>query len=462
MKLGTIIAGSLYMSNIITSSISGVKNNWHYAWIIILIAGIMHMAGGSIRQAFGVLIVPLEPEFGWSPVLSTLAYSLASVVGALLAPISGIATDRFGARKVILVGVAFFFLGSMVTGAATEVWHIWISYGLGLGVAQAAFNVPILTAATYWFRTKLGLGIGLLQASHGLGPAVLAIVVSFLINSVEWRATFWAIGVFGAIVMLVLMVFFRNRPSDMGLRAFGAPITEQISADVSPMIADLRSKAYRIAMQGTTAFWKLVAVHGLGCMGHSIIIIYVIPMAIQHGIHALAAAGILTTLVSVSVLTRFLTPVCADYLGARKTMAVMFVLQGLPVLMLFWTQELWQFYLFAAIFGFGYGGEGSAFPIINRRYYGRGPMGRSFGWQQFGAGSGMAIGAWGGGALFALVGTYNLTILVSVGASLLGALVILSMEPDNRVLIPAWEDSLPPEARSDFEASPTAAGAPAD
>ena len=74
----------------------------------------------------------------------------------------------------------------------------------------------------------------------------------------------------------------------------------------------------------------------------------------------------------------------------------------------------------------------------------------------------MAIGAWGGGALFALVGTYNLTILVSVGASLLGALVILSMEPDNRVLIPAWEDSLPPEARSDFEASPTAAGAPAD
>ena len=462
MHFGTIIARSLNMKNVITSSVLSVRKNWHYAWIIILIAAIMHMAGGSIRQAFGVLIVPMETQFGWSPVSSTLAYALASVVGALLAPISGIATDRFGARKVILVGILFFFLGSMVTGAASNVWHIWLSYGLGLGVAQAAFNVPIITAATYWFRTNLGLGIGLLQASHGLGPAVLAIVVSFLINSVEWRATFWAIGVFGVIIMLILMLFFRNKPSDMGIRAFGAPATEEIAPDVSPAIAAIRSKAYRMAMQATMTFWKLVAVHGLGCIGHSIIIIYVIPMAIKQGIDPLAAAGILTTLVAVSVLTRFLTPVCADYLGARKMMVAMFVLQGLPVLMLFWTQELWQFYLFAVIFGFGYGGEGSAFPIINRQYYGRGPMGRSFGWQQFGAGSGMAIGAWGGGALFVLAGSYTLTILVSVGASLLGALIIFSMEPDNTVLIPSWEDSLPSEARSDFQVAPNSAGASAD
>ena len=143
-------------------------------------------------------------------------------------------------------------------------------------------------------------------------------------------------------------------------------------------------------------------------------------------------------------------------------MVAMFVLQGLPVLMLFWTQELWQFYLFVVIFGFGYGGEGAAFPIINRQYYGRGPMGRSFGWQQFGAGSGMAIGAWGGGALFVLAGSYTLTILVSVGASLLGALIIFSMEPDNTVLIPSWEDSLPSEARSDFQVAPNSAGASAD
>ena len=79
------------------------------------------MAGGSIRQTFGVLIVPFEVQLDWSPAASVLAYSLASIVGALLAPISGIATDRYGARKVILVGIVFFFFGAIFTGLATQV-----------------------------------------------------------------------------------------------------------------------------------------------------------------------------------------------------------------------------------------------------------------------------------------------------------------------------------------------------
>ena len=437
------------MLKLSTNRLSRPLSGVHYAWIIILIAAVLHMAGGSIRQAFGVLIVPLEIQFGWSPVSSTLAYALASIVGALLAPISGIATDRYGARKVILVGILFFFLGSLVTGAATQVWHIWISYGLGLGVAQAAFNVPIITAATYWFRTRLGLGMGLLQASHGLGPAVMAIVVTVLITSLDWRATFWGVGIVGTVVMLVMMLFFRSRPSDMGLRAYGAPLTEAVSQKIEPHIAQLRATAYRLTMQRTTAFWKLVGVHFLGCLGHSTVIIYVIPMAIRSGVESLAAAGVLTTLVSVSVLTRFLTPVSAEYLGAKKTMAFMFLLQGLPVLMLFWAHDLWQFYLFAVIFGLGYGGEGSAFPIINRQYFGRGPMGRSFGWQQFGAGSGMAFGAWVGGVLFVVFGDYGATILMSTIASVAGALILFSMEPTSRLLIPNWEDSLPTEARTE-------------
>ena len=341
-----------------------IKISLHYAWIIIAIAAVMHMAGGSVRQSFGVLIVPMEVEFGWSPVASTLAYSLASIVGALLAPISGIATDRYGARKVILVGIMFFFLGAMLTGGASQVWHIWISYGIGLGVAQAAFNVPIIATATYWFRTRLGLGIGLLQASHGLGPAVMAIVVSLLITSIDWKLSFFAIGTIGAVTMLGLMLFFRNRPSDVGIRAYGAPGDEPVLQRLDPIIERMRAKAYQVSMQGTSTFWKLVGVHYLGCVGHAIVIIYIIPIAIREGLDSLTAAGVLTTLVSVSVLTRFLTPVISDYLGAKRTMSTMFILQGLPVLMLFWTQDVWQFYLFAAIFGLGYGGEGKVDPIF--------------------------------------------------------------------------------------------------
>ena len=102
------------------------------------------------------------------------------------------------------------------------------------------------------------------------------------------------------------------------------------------------------------------------------------------------AAGVLNTLASVSGLTRILTPVLADSLGARGTMAIMYALQGVPVLMLFWINNTWILYLFAVVFGVGYGEEGSAFSIINRRYYGEGSSGRSFGWKLSGTILGMA------------------------------------------------------------------------
>lgn len=421
----------------------GLSTRVHYAWIVIAIAAFMHMAGGSIRQAFGVLIVPLQEDMGWNAATVTLAFALASITGALLAPISGICTDRYGARKVIMVGVATFAAGALLTGVVSEVWHLWISYGLFLGVAQACFNVPIITTASYWFRTHLGYGVGFLQASHGLGPAVMAIVVSVLITGASWRTAFWSIAIVGGIVMVVLMAFFRNRPSDIGIRAFGAPESGG-PAPVRDLAQErLRVKAYRTSMQSTSAFWKLVSIHFLGCVSHSIVIIYIIPIAVLAGMEEVAAAGVLSTLALVSVSTRFLAPVIADYIGARGTMATAFVWQGLPVLMLFWAHEPWHFYMFAVIFGIGYGGEGSAFPVINRQYFGRGPMGSSFGWQGFGAGSGMALGAWVGGALFWLFDSYSATIIVSTLTSVAGAFVIMSMEPTSRILIPNWEDSVP-------------------
>ena len=141
-------------------------------------------------------------------------------------------------------------------------------------------------------------------------------------------------------------------------------------------------------------------------------------------------------------------PVLVDSLGARSTMAVIYVLQGLQVLMLFWINNTWIFYLFAVVFGVGYGGEGSAFSIINRRYYGEGSPGRSFGWKLSGAMLGMATGGWISGVLFGFYDHYLLTIALSVTTSLAGASVIMSMDQTDRVLILDWEEGLPPEARS--------------
>ena len=115
-------------------------------------------------------------------------------------------------------------------------------------------------------------------------------------------------------------------------------------------------------------------------------------------------------------------------------MAVIYVLQGLPVLMLFWINNTWILYLFAVVFGVGYGGEGSP--------------DRSFGWKLSRTMLGMATRGWISGVLFGFYDHYLLTIALSVTTSLAGASVIMSMDQTDRVLILDWEEGLPPKRRS--------------
>ncbi len=420
----------------------------HYAWIIIGLSVLLYMAGGSITQAFGVVILPLQDEYGWSQGSITLAYGISAIMSAVLSPVVGIATDRYGGRPVLFVGVACFFIGTAISALATDVWHIWLAYGVFLGITQSCLNVALITTATYWFREKLGLGVGLLQCAGGVGPAGTTLLIGILLVHYDWRVAFWSLGIGCGTAMTMIVFFFRSKPSDMGLDPLGGAWSGSVGQEFSRDIRILRDKVRAASIQSTSAFWKLVMVHYLGCLSHAIVIVYIVPIAVLAGVGAVAAAGVLSTLALVSGLTRFLTPVLADSLGARGTMAVMYVLQGLPVLMLYWTNDTWSFYVFAVIFGIGYGGEGSAFPIINRRYYGEGSLGRSFGWQLSGAMLGMATGGWVGGVLFGFFDDYLLTIALSVAASLTGAVVIMSMDRTDRVLILDWEDRLPEEARS--------------
>ena len=420
----------------------------HYAWVIIGLSVLLYLGGGSITQAFGVVILPLQDEYGWGQGSITLAYGISAIISAVLSPVIGTATDKYGGRPVLFVGVVCFFIGTAMSAMATEVWHIWISYGLFLGVTQSCLNVALITTATYWFREKLGVGVGLLQCAQGVGPAGTTLLIGILLAHYDWRVAFWSLGIGGGAAMAIIVFFFRSKPSDMGLDPLGGAWSGAVGQKFSREIRMVRDKARAASIQSTSAFWKLVLVHYLGCVSHAIVIVYIIPIAVLSGVGPVAAAGVLSTLALVSGLTRFLTPVLADSLGARGTMAVMYVLQGLPVLMLFWTNDTWSFYLFAVVFGIGYGGEGSAFPIINRRYYGEGSLGRSFGWQLSGAMLGMATGGWIGGVLFGFYDDYLLTIALSVATSLAGAAVIMSMDQTDRVLILDWEEGLPPEARS--------------
>ena len=429
---------------------------WHYAWVIVTIIALMQMVGSSIRMAFGVFIYPLSEEFGWSQGSITLAYALSSIVTAMVSPLAGSLGDRFGARKSMMLGCTMFIGGMLLIGVVNQIWQFYLTFGVLLGVAQAIFLVPLIPSAMTWFRRHLGVGMGFLMAAWGLGPALTAPLMGLMIQQLGWRDTFWVTAAGSAVIMALLILKYSNRPEDRGLEPYGALLGDPPATRRSRSVD--RVKLFTKFMRHTKAYWNLSSIHFLGCVGHAVILVYIVPIAIEEGVSVVVAAGLLTVLSGVSIGTRLATPVLSDYIGPKTVMAVAYVLQGIPVVMLFWTHDVWLFYVFAAVFGIGYGGEAGGFPILNRRYYGQAPVGSAHGFQMLGAGLGMAVGGWVGGIVYDFTGTYNIALVISVIASIMGAVSIVLLERTDRMLIPDWETEYLPE-EDEPEAAPARAGA---
>jgi MFS family permease len=212
----------------------------------------------------------------------------------------------------------------------------------------------------------------------------------------------------------------------------------------------LRLKVFNQHTRQTRAFWNLPVIHALGCAGMGIVLIYVIPLAVQEGLSTTAAALTITIISLVSIASRLGAPVVAEMWGPRKVMAASLAIQALTVFILFWAHDPWMFYLFAASFGLGFGAEWTGYLEINRRYFGDGPMGSIYGWQMTGAFVGHAVTTFLAGLVIYVTDSFYPVFVLSAAFSAAGLLVIATLESTSHVLIPDWEDSLPPEARTNF------------
>ena len=471
----------------------------HYAWVIVAITALMRLVSSSFRMSFPALVPLIAAEFGWEVWLITLAFSLQWVISGAFGPPAGWLGDRYGARFTMTLGASLYIVGMILTGFMTEIWHLLLFFGVILSASMGIFQVPLTVAVTSWFRRHLGLGMGLLQSSQGLGPVIagpimLGLVAWFTIGAgaswSQWipvgspeslglRMAFWVPGIIGGVILLLLTRAFYNAPEDIGLRQLGASESETPRrAAPTGAAAKARTGVFLRQVRKTPAFWNLIGIHYWGCAGHSIVIVFLPAMIVStlepaggYGgaddpvllAASAVALGAAATMSMVSTITRFGVPIAADLLGSKWVMAACFFLQvapvGLLLIAILFYPAVWMFYLFAILFGIGFGGEMSAFPIINRQYYGNAPIGTTYGFQMMGAGAGMASGALLGSLLLALTGGYAATAALSFVMSLIGVVAIVFLPTTHRHQLPEWENDLPPELRP--QPAPPAAAAPA-
>ena len=424
----------------------------HRAWVILAILVVVQVIGQAISMSAGIMVPLLqdpEGQFGWNIVTIGSALALYYLVGSLTSPIAGMMGDRFGSRPIMFCCGALYLVSMFLVGIVTQAWQFFLAFGVLLAITQAFTFVPLQASVGGWFRRRLGLATGLLQAAGGVGAALLAPAVAALLEAFGWRETFWAISFVGGGLIILCSVFFRSKPSDVGTRAYGTRADDPPDIALSKDLLKLRLKIFGQHMRRTRAFWNLPTIHGLGCAGHGIVLIYAIPYATELGIGLTQAAWILSCISIFSIVGRFVVPILAEKIGGKPVMIVALFLQGVTVALLFIASDPWTFYLFGVMFGLGFGGEMSAYLVVNRQYFGTGPMATLYGFEIMGAMMGHAIATLLGGLVRELTGSYLPVFGLSMGFSIVGTLVILTLESTKQILIPDWEQSLPESARSE-------------
>ena len=325
--------------------------------MIVGLATLLQITTNFIGQAFAILIVALRDEFAWTLTAITMAYFLRSIVSAMLSPAAGWLGDRYGARSSLMAATLLYIAGLFLMGTMTQIWHLYIYYSLMLGISQSMFRVNIPTTVAAWFKRRLGLAVGIQQSAGGMGTSIMAPVLAILLARTDWQTAFWILAPVGGTIILILLWRFQGDPQDRGQAPYGADANEPppSASSTGPGMAKLRSKVFLRQALRTRAFWNLILIHHLGCIGHSVVMVGVVFYATTRGVGLETAAYIVSIYSLTSIISRFSTPVLADLWGAKGVMALAYFVQGITVALLLWTHEPWHFFLFAALFGLGDG-----------------------------------------------------------------------------------------------------------
>jgi len=408
------------------------KFKLHYAWVVLFAACVLNIASRADHGSFGVFVEPLVNIFGWSRGDISVAYSIAFIVGLPAVVIMGWLGDRYGARPLMIGAALLITIGTYLLGTIQELWEFYVFYGFFVGsMGHAAFTVLLPVIITRWFDRYMGLAVGIYWAAMGIGPMIFAPVFRWLIETRGWPQAFTLIASFVGVVLIAFSLLIRSNPREMGLKPYGAeksPPEPKAPAGRAGVASGDLGEVLR-----KRPVWLLIAIHHVGCAGHSIILAHIVSMAIVKGVSGMEAAGVLGTIAGASAISRFASAILAARFGGRILLTAALIGQSAPIFLLFFAHEAWSFYAFALIFGLFYGGEMVGFPIINRQLFGAGaPLSTIYSFQMVGAGTGMALGGWLGGFLFDVSGAYTWSVAAAILTTCVGIPLALALPRHKR------------------------------
>jgi MFS family permease len=405
------------------------RRNVHYGWIVAAVTFLTMLVTAAAMGAPGVLIVPLEREFGWDNAQISSALALRILLFGLFGPFAAAFMNRFGVRRVIVCALALIATGLLASLAMTQLWQLVLLWGVVVGIGTGLTAMVLAaTVATRWFNHRRGLVMGMLAASSATGQLLFLPLIAEFTTRFGWRgALIFVAGVLG-LTAIVALLFMRDRPSDLGLPLYGeAAVTAPPAAGAGLASLLLSPLATLKNCAPVPTFWVLFATFFVcGCSTNGLIQTHFVTLCHDYGLAATAAASVLAMMGAFDFIGTIGSGWLSDRFDNRWLLFWYYGLRGLSLLYLPFTD--FTFYglsVFAVFYGRDWIATVPPTVKLTADRFGRERAGMVFGWIFAGHQIGAATAAFGAGLVRTEYSTYLPAFFTAGMLCMVAALLVL-------------------------------------
>ncbi len=401
----------------------------YYGWAVVAATFLTLLVTAAAMGAPGVLIVPLEKEFGWTTSEISAALALRIFLYGLLGPFAAAFMNRFGVRRVAIVALVLISTGFLVSIGITSLWQLMVLWGVVIGVGTGLTAMVLAaTIATRWFNKRRGLVMGLLAASAATGQLVFLPLIAALTQYYGWRSALVFMSCVLILTVLVVLALMRDRPADLDLPLYGETEVTPAPARGEGLLSLMMSPLLMLKdVARTGTFWILFFTFFIcGCSTNGLIQTHFVTFCSDYGLAAVTSASILAMMGMFDFVGTISSGWLTDRFDSRYLLFWYYGLRGLSLLFLPFTN--FTFYglsIFAVFYGLDWIATVPPTVRLAADRFGREKAALVFGWVFAGHQIGAATAAYGAGLTRTELGTYLPAFFTAGALCLLAALLAL-------------------------------------
>jgi MFS family permease len=406
--IATEIARAVAISSEFTQDSDLFVPDSRRAWIRLVTAVIIGSLGSVGMWSVVVALPAVQTEFGASRGTASLAFTMVMLGFGSGGVLTGKITDRYGIVTAIGLGIGILTLGYLGAANSSSIWQ-FILLHFAIGLSSSATFAPLMAEASHWFDRYRGLAVGIAASGNYIGGTIWPPLVNFGMQSIGWRSTHIAIGIFTALAMAVALVV---------LRLLMGAATRRSHVNAPAPGIDLRLS--------TNALTAILALASFACcVAMSMPQVHIVAYCGDLGYGVARGAEMLSLMLGFGIISRIGSGFLADKIGGIRTALIGSAAQATALLFYLFFDSLTSLYLISIMFGLFQGGIVPSYAIIVREAMPASEAATRVGTVIFASVLGMSFGGYISGVIFDATGSYAAAFVNGIGWNVLNVGIIL-------------------------------------